>query len=111
MTSLADATSLLLRRYPEDEEVAELDRRCKDICACARDALGALDTAAHEESVYLSNAASAMMDGDLDGLSDEEIRETAEAVASFGEIADLAAREAETISRDLAKKALSSGDS
>jgi len=98
-------------RYPDDSDVVELEAMATEICACARDMVDALDVAKREDDIYLSMVAGLSDRGD-DGepLDDDQIQAAGDAAESQGEIAVIAARQAEAFGRELAMKVLRDAD-
>lgn len=98
-------------RYPDDTDCVELEQMATEICACARDMVDAIDVATREDNIYMSMVAN-LSDRGEDGepLDDEQIRDAADAAESQGEIAVIAARQAEAFGRELAMKVLRDAD-
>lgn len=111
MPSLHDVASAVRQKYQNDADAIELEQMSKEICTTARNMLDAIDTATHEQNIYLSMVASLSDRGEDDEpLEDEQIQSAEDAAASQGDIADIAARQAEAFGRELATKILRSSD-
>lgn len=111
MPSLRDMATIVRQRYPEDADAIELEHAAAGVCASARDLVDAIDTAAREESVYRFMVAALADPGRQEGPDgDDEIRQAGDDAVSQGEIADAAAREAESAGRELAMKILRHAD-
>ena len=107
MPNLHELATAVRQKYPSDPDVIELERAAATICACAHDMLDAIDIATREENARLTMAASLTEYGeDGEALSDDQLQSDSDAAAAQGEIAELAAREAEAFGRELAMKIL-----
>jgi len=111
MPNLREIASAIRQRYPDDADVVELEQTATGICASARDMLDAIDVATREQAIYLSMVASLSDCGEDDEpLDDEQIQAAGDAASSQGEIAEIAERQAEAFSRELALKVLRNAD-
>lgn len=111
MPNLREIASAIRQKYPDDADVVELEQMATEVCSGAHDMLDAIDVSTRERNIYLSMVASLSDRGENDEpLDDDQIQAAGDAAVSQGEIAEIAERQAEAFSRELALKVLRNVD-
>ena len=106
MSNLLEISASLITKHPNDADAVELQQVAQNISAAAEDMLMALDVAAHEEQVYRTLLAVANTVDPAANSDDDCLHGAVEDADRQGEIADAAAKQVESLGRELAKKVL-----
>jgi hypothetical protein len=106
MSNLLEISQSILLKHPEDPDAVELRQVAQDISSVAQDMVMAINVATHEEEVYRTMLTVANGVGPDTTDDTAWLQRAAEDADRQGELADAAARQAEALGRELAKRVL-----
>lgn len=106
MPNLREISYAILEKLPDDADAVELTQVAQEISATAEDMINAIDVATREEQVYRSMLTIANAIGPDLPEDTSWLHRAAEDADRQGELADAAAKQVESLGRELARKVL-----